>query len=85
MTRNVHVHVEVRHGPLFHGSLVPYSSLGIALILVLERVVVSVAILVRVHDIYPQLLLRYFLACAGDGGVAMRSKRRSRGSLRDRR
>lgn len=39
--------------PLFHGSLVPYSSLGIALIRALERVVVSVAILVRLHDIYP--------------------------------
>ena len=37
----------------FHGSLVPCSSLGIALILALERVVVSVqlAILVRVHDV----------------------------------
>jgi hypothetical protein len=41
--------------PFFHGPFVPYSSLGIALILTLERrvLVVSVAILVRVHDTYP--------------------------------
>ena len=42
--------------PSFHGSFVPYSSLGMALILTLERVLVvsvTVAILVRVHDTYP--------------------------------